>query len=238
MRRYQVAVLALAIVAVALLAVSGPATRQGWVDWRVGLWIYRIAAWLGMAAAVLALGGIVALAVPRLRMRPWMPVVALCIALVAVAPPLIFQGRAESVPPIHDITTDFTDPPGFVALLPVREASPNKAAYGGEAIAAQQRQAYGDIAPLKVALPPRDAMQKALDAARSLGWEVVASDTAAGRIEATDTTGWFGFKDDVVVRIRPDGDGSRVDVRSVSRVGSSDVGANAARIRQFLAKLA
>jgi uncharacterized protein (DUF1499 family) len=80
-------------------------------------------------------------------------------------------------------------------------------------------------------------MQRALDAARSLGWEVVASDAATGRIEATATSRWFGFKDDVVVRIRPEGAGSRVDVRSMSRVGVGDLGANAERVREFLAKL-
>jgi uncharacterized protein (DUF1499 family) len=71
-----------------------------------------------------------------------------------------------------------------------------------------------------------------------MGWELVASDSAAGRIEATATTPWFGFKDDVVVRVRPDGSGSRIDVRSVSRVGKSDVGANAKRIRTYLADIA
>ena len=81
-------------------------------------------------------------------------------------------------------------------------------------------------------------MQRAIDAARALDWEIASSDTPSGRIEATATTPWFGFKDDVVVRIRPEVDGSRIDVRSVSRVGSSDVGANARRIREFLARLA
>jgi uncharacterized protein (DUF1499 family) len=82
-------------------------------------------------------------------------------------------------------------------------------------------------------------MQKAIDAARALDWEIVASDAPAGRIEATATTMWFGFKDDIVVRVRPEaGGGSRVDVRSVSRVGQSDVGANAKRIREFIRRLA
>jgi uncharacterized protein (DUF1499 family) len=72
-----------------------------------------------------------------------------------------------------------------------------------------------------------------------MGWEIVASDAPAGRIEATDTTTWFGFKDDIIVRVRPEASGgSRVDVRSVSRLGESDVGANAKRVRKYLAKLA
>jgi uncharacterized protein (DUF1499 family) len=82
------------------------------------------------------------------------------------------------------------------------------------------------------------AFRRAADAARAMGWEMVAADSAAGRVEATATTRWFGFKDDVVVRVRPDGAGSRIDVRSVSRVGGSDVGANAARIRAYLARVA
>ena len=86
-------------------------------------------------------------------------------------------------------------------------------------------------------MPPNEAVQKAIDAARALGWEVVASDAAAGRVEATDTTSWFGFKDDIVVRVRPQPGGSRVDVRSASRVGRSDVGKNAERVRDFLARL-
>ena len=85
---------------------------------------------------------------------------------------------------------------------------------------------------------PAETMQKAIDAARSLGWHVAASDAASGRLEATATTTFFGFKDDIVVRIRHEGTGSRVDVRSVSRVGLSDLGANADRIRKYLVKLA
>ncbi len=72
-----------------------------------------------------------------------------------------------------------------------------------------------------------------------MGWKIVDENQAEGRIEATATTRWFGFKDDVVIRIAPSGgNGSRVDVRSVSRVGRSDVGTNARRIRAFLKKFA
>jgi len=104
-------------------------------------------------------------------------------------------------------------------------------------VAAQQQQAYPDLKPKVLSLPPAEAVQKSIDAARSLGWQIAGSDTAAGRIEATDTTGWFGFKDDVVIRVRPQAQGSRVDVRSASRVGRSDIGKNAERIREFLDKL-
>ncbi len=88
-----------------------------------------------------------------------------------------------------------------------------------------------------LSVAPQDAFGHALDAAKAMGWAIAAADSAAGRIEATATTPWFGFKDDIVILVTPAGEGSRVDVRSVSRVGKSDVGTNAARIRAFLAKL-
>lgn len=238
MRTARILAVALAVAALAMLLASGPGTRAGWWDWRFGISLLRYAVYVGGAAALLSLALVALLAVPKWRMRPWLPVLALCIALVAVAPPLILLGQAKAVPPIHDITTDVADPPAFVALLEVRDKSPNGAAYGGPAIAAQQQKAYPEVKPLVIAAPPREAMQKALDAARSMGWEVRASDAASGRIEATATTPWFGFKDDVIVRIRPEGAGSRVDVRSVSRVGGGDIGANAKRIREFLSRLA
>jgi uncharacterized protein (DUF1499 family) len=145
--------------------------------------------------------------------------------------------KAQLVPPIHDITTDTEQPPQFQAVLPLRADAPNPAEYGGAEIAGQQRQGYPDIAPLALEQPSAEAFRRALEAARGMGWDIVAADSVAGRIEATATTAWFGFKDDVVVRITPAGSGSRVDVRSVSRVGKSDVGANAERIREFLGRL-
>lgn len=237
MAKVRIITLVAAIAALAMLCASGPGTRADWWGWSFGITLMRFAFYVGAAAAVASIILIVLLAVPRFRARPWLPVVSLCIALAAIAPPLIGLSRAKAVPPIHDISTDLADPPAFATLLDLRNKSPNGSAYGGSAIAEQQRKAYADLKPLDMALPPREAMQKAIDAARSMGWEVVGADAAAGRIEATDTTTWFGFKDDVIVRVRPSGTGSRIDVRSVSRVGTSDLGANAQRIRDYLAKL-
>ena len=229
--------LAGSVAAVALLAASGPGTRLGAWPWQTGFALMVWAAWSAMASGGLALALLAMSVLPRWR-APGVPLLALCFALAALAPPLIFRSEARHVPPIHDISTDTQDPPAFVALLPQREKSPNGAAYGGEAVAAKQRAAYPDIRPLLLSMPPREAMQRAIDAARAMGWEIAASDARDGRIEATARTPWFGFRDDVVVRIRAQGTGSRVDVRSVSRVGVSDVGANAARVREFLRRLA
>ena len=136
------------------------------------------------------------------------------------------------LPMIHDVTTDTWHPPVFVAILPLRKDASNPAEYGGADIAEKQKQAYPDIRPTMLPLPPRAAFDRALEVARAAGWEIVAAVPEDNRIEATATTRWLRFKDDVVIRITPAGTGSRVDMRSVSRVGVSDLGANARRIRQ------
>jgi hypothetical protein len=136
-------------------------------------------------------------------------------------------------PRINDITTDSEDPPEFVAiarLLPERDYS-----YPGASFSELQRGAYPDVETFALAVPPAQAFAAAQQAAVDLGWEIVEADPAAGRLEATHTTALFRFVDDVVVRIRPQGSGSRVDMRSKSRDGKGDVGANAARIRAFQA---
>jgi uncharacterized protein (DUF1499 family) len=229
--------MAFAVAAFIMLIASGPGTRMGLWPWQAGLALLQWAAYTGLAAAAVALVLILLMAVPRWRARPWVPIVALCLALAAAAPPIILLKKAEAVPPIHDVTTDPFDPPAFQALLAERQKSPNGAAYGGLAIAKQQQKAYPEIRTVVLKDAPDKAMQRAIDAARSSGWAIVSTDAPSGRIEATATTTWFGFKDDIVVRIRPEGSGSRVDVRSVSRVGESDIGANASRVKEFLGRL-
>lgn len=231
-------VMTLAVAALAMTLLAGPGTLTQVWPWQLGIALMKYGAWVGLAAGLGALILLAMMVSPRLRSHPWIPVTALAIAAAAVAPPMAMLSKAKSLPLIHDVSTDLADPPAFVALLTARKASPNGADHGGNAVAEAQRKGYPDIKPFVVASPPREAMQRAIDAARSLGWEVAASDAAAGRLEATATTAWWGFKDDIVVRIRPEGAGSRVDVRSASRVGLSDLGANAERIRKFLARLA
>jgi len=144
---------------------------------------------------------------------------------------------AKRLPPIHDITTDTGNPPKFAAILALRKKASNPPDYGGPAIAAQQHTAYPDIKPPMLGVPPGDAFDKALAVARKMGWNIVDANKAAGRIEAVATTFWFGFRDDIVIRVEKSGLGSRVDIRSVSRVGISDIGTNAERIRKFLAEM-
>jgi len=142
--------------------------------------------------------------------------------------PYQFLRQARAVPPINDITTDTTNPPKYMTT-----ARP----YPGEEFAKQQRAAYPDIAPVKMTAPPRDAFERAVKAAESMGWEVVGRDAAAGTLEAVDTTKWFGFKDDIAIRVSAAESGSRIDIRSKSRVGRSDIGTNARRIRAYVERL-
>jgi uncharacterized protein (DUF1499 family) len=165
-------------------------------------------------------------------------VAAFIAGLLIAYVPWHYDRLRQTVPPIHDITTDPDNPPAFAAVVAVRTADGgNAAAYEGAKIAEQQRQAYPDIAPLSLALPRDAAFSRALDAAQRMGWTIVADDDKAGRIEASDQSRWFGFTDDIVIRITPEGSSSRVDVRSSSRLGRSDFGVNAARIRAYLAAL-
>lgn len=231
------------VLAVLLFASAGPGTRLGIWDFRVGLTMLKWGAYVGMAGlacTIIALGSEVLGGAKRgERGRSLAPLLA-ALALAGVAVFIPWQGlrRARTVPPIHDVTTDTQDPPAFVAVLPLRARAPNPATYGGDSVAALQRKGYPDLHSLHVAAAPAATYGRALEVARAMRWDVVAVDSVAGRLEATATTPWFGFKDDVVVRLRADGAGTRVDVRSVSRVGGSDVGANAARIRTYLARLA
>jgi uncharacterized protein (DUF1499 family) len=164
--------------------------------------------------------------------------VGLIIGFMVAGIPLRMKYMAQRLPPIHDVTTDTEDPPRFIAILPLRLNAPNSVEYGGRSISIQQNRAYPAIQPLVLQVPLENAFQRALTLARAMGWEIVAENLPDGRIEATDTTLWFGFKDDIVVRLRATDTGTRVDVRSVSRVGKSDVGTNAKRIATFLGKLA
>jgi uncharacterized protein (DUF1499 family) len=139
-------------------------------------------------------------------------------------------------PPIHDISTDTANPPQFVELVTVRAAAgaANPPEYSAQESAAKQAEAYPDIRSLVVQAPAAQVFEQAERAAKSMGWQIVAAVPAEGRLEATATTPWIGFKDDVVVRVTAAGDQTRVDVRSKSRVGRGDAGMNAKRIRDYL----
>lgn len=148
------------------------------------------------------------------------------------------QQLASLVPPIHDITTNIESPPQFVAIAPLRANAPNPAEYLGGETSVLQRQFYPDILPIVYIQSREEVFSAVTSVITDLGWEVVDANLADGRVEATDTTQWFGFKDDVVIRLNEGSTNSTImDVRSKSRVGRSDIGVNAKRIRSFTALL-
>ncbi len=156
---------------------------------------------------------------------------------------LIYPGylgvKAYRLPAISDVTTDPIDPPRFEAIARVRPRGANPVIYAGLYAAEQQRRAYPEIEPLLLSVPPKTAFDAALTVANKRRWRVIDTrdltpGRAEGRIEAVARTPVMGFRDDIVIRVRPAPDGSRVDVRSASRYGRHDFGANAARIRSLL----
>ena len=229
--------LALAVIASALLAV-GP------IGWRAGWWHFRFAfltlmpwaAYFGIAALVVS---VLTLLLGRSRIESrGIAIVAFTAGGLIAYVPWHYDQIRQQAPPIHDITTDPDNPPAFVAVAALREAAgPDRVAYEGARVAEQQRLAYPDIQPLTLALAPAAAFNRALDTAQRMGWTIVAADDAAGRIEASDRSRWFGFTDDIVIRIIPSASGSRIDLRSSSRVGRSDFGVNAARVERYLSAL-
>jgi len=159
---------------------------------------------------------------------------AALLALPVLIGILLLGMRGTRVPPIHDITTDPGNPPALTAAASVRAAGDNSTNYAGASVAEQQQQAYPDITPLTTTMAPTQAYAHALATVQSLGWQVVDKNLEQGTIEALDRSRIFGFIDDIAIRIRPDAKGSRIDLRSASRVGVSDLGVNAKRIRQFI----
>lgn len=222
-------VLAVAYVGtIAWLVLGAP---QGLVGFRTAFETLRTLAWVGLAGAAISIVAFVA------RRRLGISPIAASIATLLFAVPVAVMVANEATPPpgdfINDITTDLEDPPRFAAVIPLRPAGSNPIEYGGPQVAARQREAHPEVVPIFTDLDPEAAFQKAFEIAEALGWEIVSGDLQSGIIEAVDTTRFFRFKDDVVIRIRENADGSRVDLRSRSRVGRSDLGKNAKRILAF-----
>ena len=218
-----------AAIAAAALLLSGPGTRWGWWDFKVGLLIFAVAFVAGLLA--LLISGIAWL---RTRPNSTAAIASITGALIVLLPLTQIAG-ARGKPRIHDISTDLADPPRFSAILPLRASAANGAPdHIDDVTAGLQRAGYPDLVTLDLPLTSDAAFPNAVEAAKAMEWEIVSTRPADRIIEATDTTAWFGFRDDIVVRIRPDGEHCHVDVRSTSRVGRGDAGKNADRIRRFL----
>jgi uncharacterized protein (DUF1499 family) len=227
----------LALGAAALVLLAGPGLRMGWWSLGTSFGLMRWGVYLALGTFAVALvAGVLAVLAQRWGLLG-VAIVALAVAGAAFAGPIGMRGKAARVPPIHDISTDTEEPPAFQAVLPLRAGAPNPPEYAGADVAAQQHAAYPHVRPARFREAPAAVLAAAELVARRMGWEVVATDAEAGRLEAVATTAWFGFKDDVVLRIRAEDGATRVDMRSKSRLGRSDLGANAQRIVSFLGAL-
>ena len=226
---------ALAVIALIMLALAP-------IGWRTGMWHFRVSFWYFMQPA--AYLGIAAGVVSLVALFWWpsmsngarvMALVGFAVGAVMAYVPWSFYHTLGTVPRIHDITTDTDNPPAFsAAVLKAREAEQAGTTDYNQKTAALQKQGYPDLAPVKAALPPDQAFARALAAAQGMsGWTITGSDAAQGRIEAYQRTTFMGFTDDVIIRVAPDGSGSRIDMRSESRQGQSDFGVNAKRIRAY-----
>lgn len=236
------------IIGVLIVALSGPSTRFGVINYKIGLGALGIGVLVTVLGLLLGIIGFIAASAKGIVISKGLTALCILVGLGLVGYLLSVLRTALGLPPIHEISTDLESPPPFVAVKTLRDAIPglNPSDYireqkgqGGKTLNVPelQRSAYPDIQPLQLALPPDQAFARVESAVKAMGFEIVASVPQEGRLEATDTTLFFGFKDDVVLRLRAEAGGTRVDVRSKSRVGMGDTGTNARRVRALLAKL-
>ncbi|MDH3978207.1 MAG: DUF1499 domain-containing protein [Gammaproteobacteria bacterium] len=163
--------------------------------------------------------------------------VALVLSITVIGTALSLRPDSGGAPPIHDLTTNTENPPAFDAIIALRGDSSNPPEYAGEETADLQQQAFPDLVTIIIARPADEVFPIAAKIAADSGWDIVAEQPETGRIEATDSTQWFRFKDDVVIRLTPLGSATAVDMRSKSRVGQGDMGTNARRIQIFMDQL-
>lgn len=222
------------LIAFLLVALPGPLYKYGIVDLGTAFTGFKFGVFAGIAALILL---VLQMIFKRKTVTLGSTVIALLLSAIAIAMPLSMMNKGKSVPPIHDISTDLINPPKFVAIAPLRADAPNPVEYAGAEAAKQQRDAYPDLKTLSYTQSKSELVKATEQAINNLGWDLVNSDVDKGIVEATDSTMWFGFKDDVVVRVTDNGSERLLDIRSKSRVGGSDLGKNAERIHNFINEL-
>lgn len=247
--------LLLGLLPLLLVGLGAVGTKLGWFGWKFGFGVLTVdwapkAAFVGLGAGVLA----VILALVSGARRLWLAAV-----LAVLAPASVLAGmsglkaQASSVPRVHDVSTDVEDPPMPSAALlrlrgtdanpiereprmEIRKGRPEVENWADDRVLRISADACPGAKPVRLAEAPAEAEARVDAAARAAGLKVRVGDEE-GRVEATAASFWYGFKDDVIARIRPEGAGSRVDLRSVSRVGGSDLGANCARVTKIVQAL-
>lgn len=215
-----------------VLAVAVMGVRSHWLDYRIGFGVLALLA--GPLLVLAALGTGLAALVLAMRQQERLPLAryvwALLVPLAVGSVYGLGLVAAVRAPPVHDVSTDRIDPPAFSPeVLAARAALP-----GANNAEFDDNGAYFDLRSLHSPLPPRQTYDLARNVARKQGWRILREDPQALRFEAEAHSVLFGFVDDIVVRVDPVGASEALlDVRSASRVGFSDLGANAKRIRAF-----
>jgi hypothetical protein len=228
--------LLVAIASAAAMVFSGIGYRLDLYHFRVGFTILRWAFWFALAGGVLSVAGLI-ITGGRPRRTLVAAVIGTAVGVVAAYIPWNWKQTADALPYIHDISTDTANPPEFAAAAKLRKPGDHPVTYDGKEVADLQQKAYPDLVSLATRAPAEKVFEAAKAAIASMGMQLVDADLAQGRIEANQTSLLYGFTDDMVVRIATGANGTKVDVRSKSRVGRSDLGQNAKRIRTFLQKL-
>lgn len=219
------------LAAALLVLLAGPLLRFDLLGWQAALGLFA------MAALLAGIGAVWCLVLLLRRRGGTITVVAAAVGFAALAAPVSLIVAAGDKPPINDISTDTANPPAFVAIdATVRGENVSPIGYN-PAFAPQQARAYPEIRALDLPVPRDRAFDLAMAAVED-DWQVIAANRSEGRIEAVETSSWWGFRDDIVIRLTSTPAGTRVDVRSKSRVGESDLGANARRIAAYLDRLA
>jgi hypothetical protein len=229
----------LAIFAVVAVVVSILIVRFGFLEMKPALATFFGA--LGLAALSTLVGLAAFAAIWQNGSRGMGRILlAFLINAVLLAYPAYLALQYRKLPPIHDITTDPIDPPRFEALARLRSGEgANSAVYAGLYSAEQQRAAYPDIETVELEVPPQRAYDVTLALVHKRKWLVIDERAPQpprriGRIEAVARTPIMGFREDISIRVTPDGEESRVDIRSSSRYFESDLGSNAARVTKLI----
>ncbi len=226
------------ILAALLLLFSGYGYQWEW--WGLGTaftWLIPVSAVAGLISFSLALFFGFARRDHPEKKGAGVTAIGLVLSIVVMGTVAYWFTEAQKYPPIHDISTDIENPPKFRAIVPLRADASNDTTYGDQEKADLQRRYYPDVQTIQLDMEYDEVFDRALQAAEEMPWEeIVTSDRQAGLIEAYDKLPWFGFIDDVVIRIdTADTTGHyKIDVRSVSRIGRGDIGVNAHRIREYL----
>lgn len=220
------------LAAILLLLATGIGYQKGAFDLAQAFNLLRIGALLGIAGAGFSIFFILWQRPAGLNLA--VIAVSALLGIVAFYMPYRQLLLSQRLPAIHDITTDTNNPPAFVAIARVRTTLHNPVTYDGPQVAALQRQFYPDIRTVMFSHNRDEVFTAAMQVIEDFEWRIAEASAEQGRIEATVTSRWFGFKDDVVIRLASVNGMTTVDVRSKSRVGITDVGSNAQHIRSFI----